>query len=40
MLWAPPAIIKSTSPARIISAASPIAWLLEAQAAMQFALGP
>ncbi len=35
MLWAPPASITSASSWRIISAASPTAWLLAAQAVRQ-----
>ena len=40
MLWAPPESMMSASPRRMISVASPIAWLEAAQAVRQFRLGP
>ena len=40
MLWAPPESITSASPRRMISVASPTAWLLAAQAVRQLVLGP
>ena len=38
--WAPPPIITSASPRRRISVASPIAWVLAAQAVRQLKFGP
>ena len=40
MLCVPPEIIASASPRRMISVASPMAWLLAAQAVRQFTFGP
>ena len=40
MLWVPPESITSASPRRMISVASPMAWLLAAQAVRQLTLGP
>ncbi len=40
MLCVPPESITSASPRRMISVASPIAWLLAAQAVRQLAFGP
>ena len=40
MLWAPPESITSASPRRMISVASPMAWLLAAQAVRQLTFGP
>src|SRR5262249_18990028 len=40
MLWAPPESIRSASPWRISSVASPTAWLLAAQAVRRVKLGP
>ena len=40
MLCVPPESMTSASPRRMISAASPIAWLLAAQAVRQLRFGP
>ena len=40
MLWAPPESMTSASPRRMISVASPTAWLLAAQAVRQLKFGP
>ena len=40
MLCVPPASMRSASPWRIISVASPTAWLLAAQAVRQLKFGP
>jgi len=40
MLCVPPESMASASPRRMISTASPIAWLLAAQAVRQLAFGP